>query len=113
MFWWGPGWGWIGGLVIAGFWIVIIVAAIVILRRELPELQQRFSAPPALRLLEERYARGEITRDEFLHRRHVLLTPSIPADGQTHQPPPPQPPVPPTEAPPTEMQPPPQTEPPR
>jgi putative membrane protein len=112
MFWWGPGWGWIGGLVIGGFWIVIIVAAIVILRRELPELQQRFSTPPALRLLEERYARGEITRDEFLHRRQVLLTPSIPTYGQPPQPPP-QPSVPPTEAKPTEVQPPPQLEPPR
>ena len=112
MFMWGPGWGWIGGLVIGGFWIVIIVVAIVILRREIPELQQRFSTPPALRLLEDRYARGEITRDEFLHRRQVLLTPSIPTYGQPHQPPA-QPPVPSTEAPTTDVQPPQLPEPPR
>jgi putative membrane protein len=112
MFMWGPGWGWIGGLVFGAFWIVIIIFAVVILRRELPDLQQRFSTPPALRLLEERYARGEITRDEFLHRRQVLLTPSTPTYGQTDEPPtaPPQPPVPPTGPP--EPQPPPQPGPP-
>jgi putative membrane protein len=93
MFMWGPGWGWIGGLVFGAFWIVIIIFAVVILRRELPDLQQRFNTPPALRVLEERYARGEITREEFLHRRQVLLTPSVPAYGQTHEPPPPPPPA--------------------
>jgi hypothetical protein len=30
------------------------------------------SRGPAVRLLEERYARGEITREEFLERRAVL-----------------------------------------
>ncbi len=30
------------------------------------------SAEGALQLLEERYARGEITRDEFMERREVL-----------------------------------------
>jgi hypothetical protein len=76
--WWGPGWGWIGGLISAALWIAIIIGAIVLLRRELPDLQHRFSTPPALRVLEERYAKGEITRDEFLHRREVLLTPHVP-----------------------------------
>jgi putative membrane protein len=32
----------------------------------------RSSSSPALRILEERYARGEISRDEFLERRAVL-----------------------------------------
>jgi putative membrane protein len=82
--WWGPGWGWIAGLISAVLWIAIIVGAIVLLRRELPHLQHRFSTPPALRLLEERYARGEITREDFLHRREVLLSPPAP-------PPPPDP----------------------
>ena len=76
--WWGPGWGWIGGLISAGLWIAIIIGAIVLLRRELPDLQHRFSTPPALRVLEERYAKGEINREEFLHRREVLLNPILP-----------------------------------
>jgi Short C-terminal domain len=87
--WWGPGWGWIGGLISAALWIAIIIGAIVLLRRELPDLQHRFSTPPALRVLEERYAKGEITREEFLHRREVLLSPHIPTyEYQSNQAPP-------------------------
>jgi putative membrane protein len=72
VFWfWGP--GWIFGLVFGMFWIVLIVGAIILLRRELPHLQFGPRASPALRLLEERYARGEISRQEFLERRAVLL----------------------------------------
>jgi putative membrane protein len=76
--WWGPGWGLVWGLVSAAFWIAIIVAAVLLLRHELPRLEHRFGEPPALRLLEERYARGEISREEFLERRAVLLQPLPP-----------------------------------
>jgi putative membrane protein len=72
VFWfWGP--GWIFGLLFGMFWIALIVGAIVLLRRELPHLRFGPRASPALRLLEERYARGEISRQEFLERRAVLL----------------------------------------
>lgn len=80
--WGGPGWGVFWGLIWAAFWIAVIVGAVLLLRHEVPRLQGRFSEPPALRLLEERYARGEISREEFLERREVLL----------QAPPPPEPP---------------------
>ena len=80
--WWGSGWGWVGGLVFGLFWIAVIVVAVLLLRQEMPHLERRFGSSPALRLLEERYARGEISRDEFLERRAVLL-------GQPPPPPPP------------------------
>jgi putative membrane protein len=76
---WGPGWGLFWGLLVAAFWIVVIVAAVLLLRHELPNLDHRFGEPPALRMLEERYARGEIPRDEFLERRAVLLQPPPPS----------------------------------
>ena len=41
-------------------------------------VQHRFGEPPALRLLEERYARGEISREEFMERRRVLLEAPMP-----------------------------------
>jgi putative membrane protein len=87
IWWWGSGWGWVGGLVSGVFWIAIIVLAVILLRRELPYLHagDRRGSSPALRLLEERYARGEIDREEFLHRREVLLQGSRP----TVPPPPP------------------------
>ena len=61
------------GLLMGTFWIVVIVAAILLLRREVPYLRLPEHGPPALRVLEERYARGEISREEFLERREVLL----------------------------------------
>jgi putative membrane protein len=76
--WWGPGGAWwvelINLFVLAG----IVIAAVLLLRNELPDLQHRFGEPPALRLLEERYARGEISREEFLERRRVLLEAPMP-----------------------------------
>jgi putative membrane protein len=82
---WGPGWGIFWGLLWAAFWVVVVLVAVWLLRGELPRLQHRFGDPPALRLLEERYARGEIPREEFLERRAVLLQPS----GSPEAPPPP------------------------
>jgi len=73
--WWGAGWGWVGGLLFSVFWIAVIVAAVLLLRQEMPHLERRYGEPPALRVLEERYARGEISREEFLERRRVLLQP--------------------------------------
>jgi putative membrane protein len=91
MFWWGSHSFWISGLLNGVFWIVLIVVAVVLLKRELPHLGTRSNSSPALRLLEERYARGEISRDEFLHRRDVLLygVPQPPPPvGETPAPPP-------------------------
>jgi putative membrane protein len=89
MWWWGPDWGWVGLLIGALFWIGIIVLAAYLLRGELPRLQDRLGGSPALRLLEERYAQGEISREEFLERRAVLTQPSAPpaAPEPTEEPP--------------------------
>jgi putative membrane protein len=59
-------WGFTG----VAFWILLI-ALLVLLVRGL-RTTARASEGPAMRLLEERYARGEITREEFLERRTVL-----------------------------------------
>jgi putative membrane protein len=64
-----------GGLPILGglgllFWILLIVAVVALVRGSGPA--NRASGGQALQLLEERYARGEITREEFVERRTVL-----------------------------------------
>jgi putative membrane protein len=82
---WGPGSGIFWGLMWTAFWVAVIVLAVWLLRGELPRLQHRFGEPPALRLLEERYARGEISRDEFLERRAVLLQPPPTPESATPQ----------------------------
>ncbi|HEV3472909.1 MAG TPA: SHOCT domain-containing protein [Actinomycetota bacterium] len=53
----------------AGFWIFVIVLIIRLVRRG----AEHARTPTALHVLEERYARGEITREEFAERRSVLL----------------------------------------
>jgi putative membrane protein len=60
---WGPG--------MALFWIAVIAVIIVALRAAAGR-PNGGAERSALEVLEERYARGEITRDEFLDRRAVL-----------------------------------------
>jgi putative membrane protein len=70
---WGPWVGifpMLGFLLQTAFWVAAVAALIVLLRRRPGAPPRRHS--PALDALEERYARGEIDRDEFLERRAVL-----------------------------------------
>lgn len=67
------GWGGpaiVGGFVGIAFWILLIALIVLLVRGT------RTAAPAsggsAVRLLEERYARGEITHEDFLERRAVL-----------------------------------------
>lgn len=58
------------------FWIVAIVLVIVILFRSIPSLGRPTVAGDdrqgPLRILQERFARGEIDREEFLERKKLL-----------------------------------------
>jgi uncharacterized membrane protein len=58
-------WGFMG----LAFWILLGALIVVLVRGT--RTPARDSAR-AVRVLEERYARGEITRDDFLERRAVL-----------------------------------------
>lgn len=65
---WHESWWWIFGILQAFFWIAVVLGVIALLRGR----SRRPGASAALRILEERYARGEIARDEYLERRTVL-----------------------------------------
>jgi putative membrane protein len=73
---WGPE-PWVGIFPLLGavlqtaFWVAAVVVLIMVLRRR-PGQTAGPRRSPALDALEERYARGEIERDEFLERRAVL-----------------------------------------
>jgi putative membrane protein len=54
-------------------WLVFWIAVVVIVVRLLRSGPATTRPSSALRVLEERYARGEIDRDEFFERRRVLL----------------------------------------
>jgi putative membrane protein len=76
---WHGGWGWghmaVGGFLMVLFWAAVIALAVMLVRGlagggrrdDLP------SRSTALDVLEERFARGEIGREEFEERRGVLL----------------------------------------
>ena len=79
--------GWIGMVFMILFWIAVVVGIVYLIRylvtrpssdqwRRLPEQEQYGPQAPGrpdpLRTLEERYARGEIDREEFLQRRNDL-----------------------------------------
>ena len=69
---WGMGFG--GGFFMILFWIVIIVA-VVMLVKWLAGGSSRFDLPrekSALDILKERYARGEIGKEEFEQKKRDL-----------------------------------------
>jgi putative membrane protein len=79
----GPDWGMMGwgygasGILNMIFWIVllgVIVAAIAwFVRTRPPETHQSYGRrSPGLDALEERYARGEINRDEYLQKKQDI-----------------------------------------
>jgi uncharacterized membrane protein len=68
------------GLTGVAVWIVLIALLVLLVRGM--RTTARASGEPAVRLLEERYARGEITREEFLDRRTVLGGSSPGAPGE-------------------------------
>jgi putative membrane protein len=84
---WGPhmmwswGWGWYGmifGPLFMILWLAVVIAVAVLLVRWLGGPWQTTAPPQApaprapLDILKERYARGEIDKEEFEERRRVL-----------------------------------------
>jgi len=74
--------GWMGWLPLAAhliFWIVIVVLAVVLWRRHGSKVRiMQKQNDPALLILRERYALGEIETEEF-NRRKQDLSPDSPA----------------------------------
>lgn len=74
---WGMGWGWFGMML---FWLIPLVVVIVLAAAAVKYLSGggrngtalREDRNRALEVLEERYARGEINREEYLQKRDDL-----------------------------------------
>jgi putative membrane protein len=71
------GWGWLGMALMLLFWFSLIALLIVALTggrlgRTQTSAREPSGADPALTLLRERFARGEITADEYRQARDVL-----------------------------------------
>ena len=74
MYYGGGGWaGWIGmGLSMIVFWAIIIVVAVWAVRSFNRGGEVKPQKSTALGILEERYARGEITSEEFTKSRQLI-----------------------------------------
>lgn len=75
------GWGWGGwmfmGLMMVVFWGLIVFGAIALFRswgRGTEHGAPRENGDQARRILDERFARGEIDADEYAKRRDILRT---------------------------------------
>ncbi|MEE8188694.1 MAG: SHOCT domain-containing protein [Kiloniellales bacterium] len=74
---WGGGWGWmVGGPLMMILFVALIVALVVLVVRWLGGVGGGTARGPRektpLDILEERFARGEIEREEFEQRRQTL-----------------------------------------
>ena len=76
---WHDGWGWgVGGfvmmiLMMGLFWAAIVVTIVWGIRQFRPrDVSTLGGSTSAMRVLEERFARGEIDADEFQRRREIL-----------------------------------------
>ncbi|MBX5467245.1 MAG: SHOCT domain-containing protein [Firmicutes bacterium] len=67
----GP-WGWIGPLLMVLFWVVIVAGAVAAIRIWWGTDRYR-AGEEGLKVLERRYAAGEISREEFLAMRRDLI----------------------------------------
>jgi putative membrane protein len=55
------------------FFGLMLAGVVVLIRRLWPEEERRRSSSRALEVLDERYAKGEIEREEYLRRRRDIL----------------------------------------
>jgi putative membrane protein len=63
---WGGGWMWLAGLIMMLVWLAVIVLAVWLVARAVTT--GRTGPQRAREILAERYARGEISRDEYAER---------------------------------------------
>ena len=64
-------WGWGHGIVMVLFWIVLVFVVLALMR-SLPRRSGDGSARSPMDILKERYARGEIDKDEFEQKKRDL-----------------------------------------
>lgn len=70
---WGMGWGWFGGIAMVVFWVAVIVGIVLLVRWLVTSPGQGQREETALEILKKRYARGEISREEFEEKKKDLM----------------------------------------
>ena len=72
----GMGWHWLGWIGMAFFWLIPILLVVAVVKYLMGDRRSNATEdekkPDALAVLEERYARGEVGREEYLQKRDDL-----------------------------------------
>ncbi|HET7833310.1 MAG TPA: SHOCT domain-containing protein [Gallionella sp.] len=66
------GWGWGMGISMLLFWVLVIAAIVLLIKFTASGGVDRSREKSALDILKERYARGEIEREEFEQKKRDL-----------------------------------------
>jgi putative membrane protein len=69
---WGYGMGWFGGLMMLAFWALVIVGLVFLIRWLALMGRERRGEDSALEILKQRYAKGEISKEEFEEKKKDL-----------------------------------------
>ena len=73
----GGGWGMgFGGPLMILFWIAVIAGVVVLVKFVLDQSSRSARDKAPLQILQERYARGEINREEYEQKRRELEPPT-------------------------------------
>ena len=68
---WGYGFGWFGWVFMMGWWVLLVVGVLWLIR-SFSDRGEVTAASNARRILDERFASGELTVEEYEARRKVL-----------------------------------------
>jgi putative membrane protein len=71
---WGGGWGLLGGLHMILWWVLLVLGIVVLFKLLIggSSRSDRETGNRALEILKERYARGDIGKDEFEQKKRDL-----------------------------------------
>ena len=69
---WGNGMWLVACVSMLALWTIVVMVAITLMRRDHPRDESGVGSAGPQRILDERFARGEITEDEYLQREAML-----------------------------------------